>query len=261
MLQVERLTTGYGAVDVLHDVSISVPTGAAVAILGANGAGKTTLLRALTGQLRSRVGSMTLNNERLDRVTVEGRVRRGMALVPEGRELFGSLSVRENLVMGAFTRRSHREMEADIAQVLSYFPRLQQRLAVPAASLSGGEGQMLAIGRALMSRPRILLLDEPSHGLAPAVVDTVFDVIGRLGREQGLTILLVEQNARKALSIASMAYVLFGGTVGLQGDTASLAQNDAVRALYLGGDVEDSAQATSPVNAPAASTATRSSDA
>jgi branched-chain amino acid transport system ATP-binding protein len=158
-----------------------------------------------------------------------------MALVPEGRDLFGSLSVRENLVMGAFTRRATREIEADIERVLTYFPRLKDRLLASAASLSGGEGQMLAIGRALMSRPRLLLLDEPSHGLAPIVVETVFDVSRKLNHEEQLTILLVEQNAHQALEVASSAYILQGGTIALSGGTQQLAANPAVRELYLGG--------------------------
>ncbi|HLZ21322.1 MAG TPA: ABC transporter ATP-binding protein [Ktedonobacterales bacterium] len=235
MLKVERLSAGYGPLDVLRDVSFEVPGGAIVAILGANGAGKTTLMRALAGLIRARSGVIHLDGRAVERLPVERRVRLGMALVPEGRDLFPSLSVRENLVMGAYTRRSATEMERDIARVLGYFPRLKDRLDARAANLSGGEGQMLAIGRALMSRPRILLLDEPSHGLAPIVVVTVFDVVRRLNVEEGLTILLVEQNAHTALDVASTAYVLQAGTVALSGATRELAQTAAVRDLYLGG--------------------------
>ena len=237
MLRVEGLRAGYGPLDVLHDVSFEAPSGAIVAILGANGAGKTTLLRALTGLLRPRGGSITFDGERIERLPAEQRVRRGLALVPEGRELFNTLSVRENLTMGAFTRRASRaEIESDIARVLDYFPRLRERTEQSAASLSGGEGQMLAIGRALMARPRALLLDEPSLGLAPAIVDTVFDVIQQLHREQGLTVLLVEQNARKALGVATSAYVLQGGAIALHGAPDELARSTAVRDLYLGGE-------------------------
>ncbi len=235
MLTVEHVTAGYGTLDILRDVSFSVPAGATVAILGANGAGKTTLMRALTGLIRTRAGTITLEGQHVERLAPEQRVRRGLALVPEGRELFGSLTVRENLLMGAFTRHASAETEADIARVLEYFPRLQDRLHAYAASLSGGEGQMLAIGRALMSHPRILLLDEPSHGLAPAIVETVFDVVGRLNRDEGLTILLVEQNARKALAAAQTAYVLQSGAFALHGPSDELARNPAVRELYLGG--------------------------
>ena len=235
MLKVEQLCAGYGALEVLHSVSFEVPARSIVAVLGANGAGKTTLMRALTGLIRTRSGTVSLQGERIERLAAERRVRYGMALVPEGRELFGSLTVRENLLVGAFTRRSRHETEADIVRVLDYFPRLKARMHAQAASLSGGEGQMLSISRALMSHPQLLLLDELSHGLAPAIVDTVFDVILRLKREQGLTILLVEQNARKALSVARMAYVLQSGSIALHGTTQELLESPAVQDLYLGG--------------------------
>ncbi|HEX9038856.1 MAG TPA: alpha/beta fold hydrolase [Ktedonobacterales bacterium] len=236
MLQVEGLRAGYGALEALHGVSLQVKGGEAVALLGANGAGKTTLMRALTGLIRTRAGSITLTGNRIDRLAPESRVRAGLALVPEGRELFGSLTVRENLIMGAFTRRDHHALGTDIERTLGYFPRLRDRLRAPAASLSGGEGQMLSIGRALMSQPRLLLLDEPSLGLAPAIVDTVFEVIARLNREQGLTVLLVEQNASMALDIVSSAYVLQSGSVALHGPTTDLVQDAAVRRLYLGAE-------------------------
>ncbi|HEY7849705.1 MAG TPA: ABC transporter ATP-binding protein [Ktedonobacterales bacterium] len=238
MLSVEGLRAGYGPLEVLHDIAFTAQRGEAVAILGANGAGKTTLMRALTGLIRTRAGTITLDGQRIERRPPEQRVQSGLALAPEGRELFGSLTVRENLLMGAFTRRDRRALEADIARILDYFPRLRDRLSVQAASLSGGEGQMLSIGRALMSRPQALLLDEPSLGLAPAIVDTVFGVIARLNREQGLTVILVEQNTRMALSVVSSAYVLQGGSVALHGATASLAQDPSVRRLYLGVGVE-----------------------
>jgi branched-chain amino acid transport system ATP-binding protein len=235
MLTVDQLRAGYGALEVLHGVSFEVPAQAIVAVLGANGAGKTTLMRALTGLIRTHAGSVSLQGQRIERLAAERRVGCGMALVPEGRELFGSLTVRENLLMGAFTRRSRHETEADIARVLDYFPRLKARLHAQAASLSGGEGQMLSIGRALMSHPRLLLLDELSHGLAPVIVDIVFDVVTRLNREEGLTILLVEQNARKALSAVTLAYVLQGGSIALHGTTQELVKSPAVQELYLGG--------------------------
>ena len=235
MLKVEQLCAGYGSLEVLHNVSFAVPTQSIVAILGANGVGKTTLMRALTGLIRAKSGIIELAGQRIERLSVERRVRCGIALVPEGRDLFGSLTVRENLLMGAFTRRAHAETEADISRVLDYFPRLKTRLHAHAASLSGGEGQMLSIGRALMSHPRLLLLDELSHGLAPVIVDTVFDVIIRLNRHEGLTIVLVEQNARKALSVANMAYVLQGGAIALRGAAQDLVESSAVQELYLGG--------------------------
>ena len=252
MLTVEGLRAGYGSLEALHGVSFTVAGGEAVGVLGANGAGKTTLMRALTGLIRTRAGAITLDGRRIDRLGPEQRVRSGLALVPEGRELFGSLSVRENLIMGAYTRHDRQELENDIAQVLAYFPRLSQRLHVPAASLSGGEGQMLSIGRALMSHPRVLLLDEPSHGLAPSIVDTVFAVIAQLNREQGLTVVLVEQNARMALSVVSSAYVLQGGEVALHGAPDALAQDASVRHLYLGTEgAEVSAIAPPPATAAA----------
>jgi branched-chain amino acid transport system ATP-binding protein len=235
MLKIEQLRAGYGSLEVLHGISFAVPTGAIVAILGANGAGKTTLMRAISGLIRTQAGSIELDERHLERVSVEKRVRMGMALVPEGRDLFGSLTVRENLLMGAYTRRSHTMIEDDIARILDLFPRLKTRLNAQAASLSGGEGQMLAIGRALMSHPRLLLLDEPSQGLAPVIVETVFDVISQLNRDEGLTIVLVEQNARQALNTAHTAYVLQSGSIALRGETTALADAKAVQELYMGG--------------------------
>lgn len=235
MLKVEGLRAGYGSLEVLHDLRFEVPQGQIVAILGANGAGKSTIMRALSGLIRAKAGTITLAGKRIERLPADQRVPQGLALVPEGRELFSSLTVRENLIMGAYTRHAGKEVEADIERMLDYFPRLRQRIDAHAASLSGGEGQMLAISRALMSHPQVLLLDEPSHGLAPSIVDQVFDVITRLNREAGMTILLVEQNARKALSAASMAYVLQNGSIALSGSTAELAQTTAVHELYLGG--------------------------
>ncbi|HEY3992198.1 MAG TPA: ABC transporter ATP-binding protein [Ktedonobacteraceae bacterium] len=235
MLKVEQLRAGYGSLEVLHGISFDVPVGAIVAILGANGAGKTTLMRALSGLIRAQSGTIELDGKRLERLSVEKRLSMGVALVPEGRDLFGSLTVRENLLMGAYTRHSRAEIELDIERTLERFPRLKTRLHAQAASLSGGEGQMLAIGRALMSHPRLLLLDEPSHGLAPVIVETVFDVIGQLNRDEGLTIVLVEQNAHQALDIAHAASILQSGSIVLSGETTALADNQAVQELYLGG--------------------------
>ena len=235
MLKVEQLRAGYGALEVLHGISFEVPDGAIIAILGANGAGKTTLMRALSGLIHTQAGRIELDGQSLERLPVEKRLSLGLALVPEGRELFGSLTVRENLLMGAYTRRSRAEIERDIERILERFPRLKTRLSAHAASLSGGEGQMLAIGRALMSHPRLLLLDEPSHGLAPVIVETVFEVIGQLNRDEGLSIVLVEQNAHQALDIAHTASILQSGSIVLNGETTSLANNQGVQALYMGG--------------------------
>ncbi|MBX5456957.1 MAG: ABC transporter ATP-binding protein [Thermogemmatispora sp.] len=238
MLQVEGLHAGYGPLEILHGVSLEVPAGSLVTLLGANGAGKTTLMRTLLGLLPARGGRILFTSQEVQRTSVERRVRLGLGLVPEGRELFPSLSVRENLLMGAFTRRGRAAIEADIERVLTYFPRLKERLALPAASLSGGESQMLAIGRALMSRPRLLLIDELSQGLAPAIVESVLAVLVRLNRDEGLTILLVEQNARKALRVADLAYVLQSGSIVLQGRPDELAANPAIQHLYLGGEAK-----------------------
>ena len=235
MLKIQGLTAGYGSLIVLHDIALEIPSGSIVAILGANGVGKTTLMRALTGSIKLLNGTISLDGKQIERLAIERRVRSGLALVPENRELFSSLTVRENLIIGAYTRRSRAEIEDSLARVLEYFPRLKTHLQLPAASLSGGEGQMLAIGRALMSHPRVLLLDEPSQGLAPIIVDTVLDVIQKLNRERELTIVLVEQNARKALTIASQAYVLQGGSIALQGATKDLITSRAIQELYLGG--------------------------
>ena len=236
MLKIEQLRAGYGSLEVLHDLSFAVPAGMIVAILGANGAGKTTLMRAISGLIRTHSGSIELDGQRLNHVSAEKRVRMGMALVPEGRDLFGSLTIRENLLMGAYTRRSRTEIEHDIARILDLFPRLKTRLHAQAASLRGGEGQMLAIGRALMSHPRLLLLDEPSQGLAPVIVETVFEIVSQLNRDEGLTIVLVEQNARQALQIAHSAYVLQSGSIALRGEVTALADTKVVQELYMGGN-------------------------
>lgn len=235
MLKIEQLSVGYGPLEVLHSLSFKVPARSTIAILGANGAGKTTLMRALTGQLRPRQGTIALEGHPIENLSIERRVQHGIAFVPEGRELFGSLTVRENLLMGGFIRRSHKETEASLERVLDYFPRLKIHLSAQAASLSGGEGQMLAIGRALMSQPRLLLLDEPSLGLAPVIVDTVFDVITRLQQEEHLTIILVEQNVHKALRIANFAYILQQGTIALHGTAQDLLHDATIHELYLGG--------------------------
>ena len=235
MLKVEQLRAGYGSLEILHGVSFEVPTGAIVAILGANGAGKTTLMRALSGLIHTTSGQIELDGQRLERLSVEKRLGHGLALVPEGRDLFSSLTVRENLLMGAYTRHSRVEIERDIEHTLELFPRLKTRLHASAASLSGGEGQMLAIGRALMSHPRFLLLDEPSQGLAPVIVETVFEVIGQLNREEKLSIVLVEQNARQALELARRASILQSGNIVLNGEAVELAGAQVVQELYMGG--------------------------
>ena len=234
MLSVEGLVVAYGAVEALHGVDLEVREGEIVTLIGANGAGKTTTLRAVSGLVPPRAGRITLFGDPLARVPAHRLVRRGMCHVPEGRRIFAGLTVRENLDLGAYTVRGRAELERRLERVLALFPRLRERLAQAGGTLSGGEQQMLAIGRALMARPRLLLLDEPSLGLAPILVQEIFREIGRINREEGTAILLVEQNATMALSLASRGYVLETGRVVLSGPCASLLADPAVRAAYLG---------------------------
>ena len=233
MLAVRGLHAGYGAVLVLRDADLDVARGELVTLVGPNGSGKSTLLRAVTGLVPPRAGAITLDGEPLQGLVPEAIVRRGVAMVPEGRELFGPLSVRDNLRLGAYaTPRSGRgrRMAADLDRVLALFPPLASRLGQPVATLSGGEQQMVAIARALMARPRLLLLDEPSVGLAPLVIRTIFDVLGAL-RAEGLTMLLVEQNARAAFRIADRGYALAFGGRPVPAATEPRAA-DAARAAY-----------------------------
>lgn len=232
MLELEGVRAGYGSVDVLAGVHLRVGEGEVVALLGRNGAGKTTTLRAISGLIRVRAGAVRLGGERVDRLPPEGIVRRGLAHVPEGRQIFGDLTVAENLRMGAYTRRGPHVRD-QLDWVLELFPVLRQRYGQPAGILSGGEQQMLAIARGLMSRPRVLLVDEPSLGLSPRMVHTVFTVFARL-RETGTALLLVEQNAFRALEVADRAYVLKGGRVELEGSSEVLRTSPEVERLYLG---------------------------
>jgi branched-chain amino acid transport system ATP-binding protein len=236
LLELRGLGAGYGHVEVLHGVDLVVADGEAVAVIGANGAGKSTLLRAIVGLVGVRAGTVTYAGERLTSARPERLVRRGLALVPEGRLLFGSMSVRENLELGAYgAGRERRTAIAEgLARVQRLFPVLEERAAQPAATLSGGEQQMLAVARALMSRPRLLLLDEPSLGLAPKVIAEIFAALDEL-RAQGVTILLVEQDARLALRHADRGYVMRTGRVVLEGSSGDLLADESVRAIYLGG--------------------------
>jgi branched-chain amino acid transport system ATP-binding protein len=239
MLDVVDLQAGYGAADVLHRMSFDVSRGSFCALIGANGAGKSTTMKAIAGLVRPVKGSITFEGERIDRLPAAQIVSRGIALVPEGRRVFGPLTVRENLQMGAFTRlfprvaRGDRRVEQRLEFVLETFPRLQERLAQQAATLSGGEQQMLAIGRALMSEPRLLLLDEPSMGLAPLIVQQVFDVVSRL-QQGGMTVLVSEQNASVALAHADRGYVIESGRIVMADGAAALRGDDRVREAYLG---------------------------
>ena len=232
MLRLDGLDVYYGQIRALKDVSLEVRSGEIVALLGNNGAGKTTTLKTISGLLAPRQGTIHLEDRLLTGTAPHDVVGRGIGHVPEGRRIFNRLTVRENLVMGAFLRNDSGVAD-DLQRVFTLFPRLQERMAQVAGTLSGGEQQMLAIGRALMGRPRLLLLDEPSMGLAPVLVEQIFDTIGAVNR-QGTTILLVEQNAAMALSIAHRGYVLETGSVVLSGTAADLSENAEVRRAYLG---------------------------
>ncbi len=233
MLRVEALHVFYGEIHALKGVALEVREREIVAILGNNGAGKTTTLKTISGLLVPRGGSILLEEAPLAGVPAHEVVFRGVAHVPEGRRIFNRLSVRENLTMGAYLRSDGPDARADLERVFELFPRLRERIAQVAGTLSGGEQQMLAIGRALMARPRLLLLDEPSMGLAPVLVEQIFAAIGDINR-QGTTILLVEQNAAMALDVAHRGYVLETGRVVLEGTAAELAENAEVRRAYLG---------------------------
>jgi branched-chain amino acid transport system ATP-binding protein len=232
VLRVESLDVAYGEIQALRGVALQVGRGEIVTILGNNGAGKTTTLKTISGLLHPTAGTITLEDEPLVGVPAHAIVARGVAHVPEGRRIFNRLTVRENLTMGAYLR-SDVGIAADLDRVFTLFPRLAERITQVAGTLSGGEQQMLAIGRALMANPRLLLLDEPSMGLAPVLVEQIFDTIGDINR-QGMTILLVEQNAAMALSIAHRGYVLETGSIALEGTAAQLSDNADVRRAYLG---------------------------
>ena len=232
MLKVEALDVAYGEIRALKGVGLEVGTGEIVTILGNNGAGKTTTLKTISGLLHPTRGSITLRDQSLLGVPPHAIVSRGIAHVPEGRRIFNRLTVRENLTMGAYLR-TDSGIDADLERVFGLFPRLSERLTQVAGTLSGGEQQMRAIGRALMASPRLLLLDEPSMGLAPVLVEQIFDTISDINR-QGVTILLVEQNAAMALSIAHRGYVLETGSIVLTGTAAELSDNADVRRAYLG---------------------------
>jgi len=234
LLEVERLVARYGRITALSGISLRIEAGEIVTLLGANGAGKTTTLRTISGLMFAAAGSVRFDGSDITKLPAERIVRAGIGHAPEGRRVFPRMTVRENLFLGAYTRSAKREIADDTERILTIFPRLRERLDQRAATLSGGEQQMLAIGRALMSRPRLLLLDEPSLGLAPLLIQTIFDVIADI-RNRGTAVLLVEQNARAALAVASRGYVLELGRIALAGTSADLLANDAVAAAYLGG--------------------------
>jgi branched-chain amino acid transport system ATP-binding protein len=232
LLELQHVEARYGAVAALHGISLAVEDGAIVALLGANGAGKTTTLRAISGLVR-KAGEVVFAGRRIGRYSAERIARLGIAHVPEGRGTIAELTVRENLRLGAHLRRG-RAVKHEIATVYGYFPVLEEKQGQPAGALSGGQQQMLVLGRALMAQPKLLMLDEPSLGLAPLVVREIYAVLERLNRERGLTVLVVEQNASVALQASSTAHVLESGRVVLHGPSAELQQQESVRRAYLG---------------------------
>jgi branched-chain amino acid transport system ATP-binding protein len=234
MLSVKNLAVSYGAISALAGVSFDIAAGRIVTLIGANGAGKTTTLRTISGLLRARAGSITFHGEELTRLPPHQIVARGLCHVPEGRMVFANLSVGENLAMGAYLQRDREKIARNREYVFSIFPRLQERLTQDAGTLSGGEQQMLAIGRALMGEPKLLMLDEPSLGIAPKLISTIFEKIVEINRSHGITILLVEQNANLALEISHDAFVLETGRVVMQGPSAQLRTNPELKAAYLG---------------------------
>lgn len=234
MLEVKDLHVYYGVIQALKGISFEVNQGEVIALIGANGAGKTTTLQTLTGLLSAKEGSVVFEGKDITRVPAHKIVEMGIAHVPEGRRVFSDLSVYENLIMGAYTRKDKAEIQESLAGVYKRFPRLEERKGQRAGTLSGGEQQMLAMGRAMMSKPKLLMLDEPSMGLAPILVEQIFDIIKEL-HQAGTTILLVEQNAQVALSIADRAYVLETGTISMSGDAKALLSDPRVQKAYLGG--------------------------
>ncbi len=232
MIEVKDLQVHFGVINAIKGISFEVPAGKIVTLIGANGAGKTTTLRTLSGLKRPTKGTVTLDGADITRLSPQERVRRGMSQVPEGRRIFPEMTVLENLELGAFLRKD--AVAADYDEVYGRFPRLAERRKQLAGTLSGGEQQMLAMGRALMAKPRVLLLDEPSMGLAPLLVQEIFDIIVAIN-QTGTTVLLVEQNANVALQIADLAYVMETGSIVLSGEAKALAQTDEVKRAYLGG--------------------------
>ena len=234
MLKVEDINVYYGSIHAIKGVSFSVNKGEIVTLIGANGAGKSTTLNTVSGLLRSKTGSITFNGQDLGKIPPHKIVSMGLAQVPEGRRVFLSMTVQENLEMGAYTQKKGDDIDAELEKVFERFPRLKERRRQIAGTLSGGEQQMLAMGRALMSKPELLMLDEPSMGLSPILVDQIFDIVKELNKT-GTTILLVEQNAQMALSVADRGYVLETGKIVTSANAQELLNNDAVKKAYLGG--------------------------
>lgn len=234
MIQLENLSAFYGRVQSLRSVSMKLESGRVYSVLGANGAGKTTLMRSILGLVRS-TGTVRFGGEDISALPTHERIRRGIAIVPENRRLFADFTVGENLLIGAVNRNDREQVKADLDDMCNIFPILGKRFTQPARTLSGGEGQMLALGRALLSNPKMLLLDEPSVGLMPIAVSDIFKMVAKISAKKGLTVLLVEQNAKKALQIANYAAILELGSLTFQGDVETLKSDDRLQAAYLGG--------------------------
>jgi branched-chain amino acid transport system ATP-binding protein len=234
MLKIQDLHVSYDGIKALQGISLDVPEGKIIALLGANGAGKSTTLRTIMGIVKPESGLIEFEGESLLGLKSFQVVEKGIALVPEGRRVFANLSVKENLSLGAYTRKDKEKIKADIEEIFDLFPRLEERYSQSAGTLSGGEQQMLALGRALMSKPRLLMIDEPSLGLAPVLSQDVLSKLTELNQKRNQTVLLIEQNARAALKISDYAYILETGQIKLEGPAAELATNDAVRKTYLG---------------------------
>ena len=234
MLRVERIKVSYDEVPALHEVTFKVEPGQIVSIVGANGAGKSTILKAISSVLRLDEGSISFENQRIDQVPAHRLVDMGIAHVPEGRRLFARLSVEQNLTLGAYTKKSPEHREATLKNIFKLFPILENRKNQRAGTLSGGEQQMLAIARGLMSKPKLLMLDEPSMGIMPKLITEIFEMIQRVNKEEGITILLVEQNVQEALELAHYAYVLQTGRIVMEGKPADLLQTDMIKKAYLG---------------------------
>jgi branched-chain amino acid transport system ATP-binding protein len=232
-LEVQNLCAGYSRVPALRGVSMTVARGQVVTLIGANGAGKSTLLKCISGLLKSSSGGVRVNNTDVTHWQPDALLRNGLSLVPEGRRLFGSMTVQENLFLGAYSRDDQSAVALDFERCLEFFPDLKNRLGAQAGSLSGGQQQMVAVGRALMSSPRLLLLDEPTIGLAPAIVEQIAQVIAKI-RDTGVDVLLVEQNAETALQIADYAYVMEGGEIVFHGAASEIAENEEVQRAYMG---------------------------
>lgn len=234
MLKIRDLHVNYGGIKALKGISLDVPEGKIITLIGANGAGKSTTLRAISGLVHAASGSIEYQGTELTSMAPKNIVKKGIILSPEGRHVFADMTVEENLKMGAFLRKDRSGVQSDIDYAYTLFPRLKERRLQLSGTLSGGEQQMLAVARALMSKPKLLMMDEPSLGLAPLVIKDIFETIVRINQEDGVTILLIEQNAHMALSISDYAYVLETGTIGLEGPSQVLANNKDVQALYLG---------------------------